>query len=56
MNFICPSCDEDFETDECPYGDGVQCPHCHVWMDTDWDEDYDNVYCWVKGVSEEQNR
>jgi len=50
----CLHCDEEFESEECPFGDSVMCPHCGTWMDTDWDEDFDNLYWWVTQISKEQ--
>lgn len=43
----CLGCDTELEPTEFPYSDGVECPNCLLVNETDWDEDYDNMYWWV---------
>ena len=48
---LCPECDEYFNH-EFPFGDDVKCPNCGVWLETDMEEDWDNLYFWVVGKSD----
>ena len=53
-DLTCSECGKDFEA--APFGDDVKCPHCGVWLSTDMEEDWDNVWFWVTGKSEDQNQ
>ena len=48
----CLNCDEDFETEERFPDDEEQCPHCKTWMETDMEEDWDNLYFWATKIIE----
>ncbi|MCK5644295.1 MAG: hypothetical protein KAJ19_26080 [Gammaproteobacteria bacterium] len=54
-DFTCSECGENFEADF-PFGDDVQCTVCKVWLATEMEEDWDNLYAWVTGKSEDQNQ
>ena len=45
----CPKCGAEIDKDiiPFPYSDGFNCPHCDEPINTDWDEDYDNMYWWI---------
>lgn len=50
----CSECGEEFQPEERPFGDDVQCPHCGVWLETDLEEDWDSLYFWVVGPAKAQ--
>lgn len=50
MRHDCPNCGIDIEPDEFPYADGLDCPHCHLRVETDWESvDGDDEEWWTKG-------
>ncbi len=49
MEFECLNCEEDFEYDEF-LPDIVKCPFCGTIMETDYDSDWDNYYCWAAKI------
>ena len=52
MEKCCLICGYDFE--ECntavPYGEDIMCPNCGSIMETEYEEDYDNMYWYVSKV------
>ena len=57
MNHTCSECSEDFEPDSFPFGDDVQCPHCGVWLETEFEQlTYDSMANWVTGKAKDQRR
>jgi len=54
-DFTCSECEEDFKA-EFPYGSDVKCPHCRIWLSTDCEYDWDNMYAWVIGKSDDQEQ
>ena len=49
-DLVCAHCEEDFEVSEFPYGGPVKCPHCHCFLDTDWDYVNEGMATWVTGI------
>lgn len=54
-DLTCSECSEDFETGF-PFGSDVKCPECGVWLQTEMDEDWDNLWAWVVGKADDQGR
>ena len=55
IDLICSECGEDFEA-EFPFGADVKCPKCGVWLETEMEEDYDNLYFWVVRKADDQDQ
>lgn len=56
-SLTCPVCNEDFEIDEFPFGSNVACTHCGTELETDYEEDYDNIYGpFVTGVAKKNEK
>ena len=53
-DLTCTECLETFEA-AAPFGSDVKCPHCGAWLETDMEEDWDNLMFWVVKKSDNQS-